>query len=398
MKRWITITLVAVAAIGVGLTTWAMKRSPAAPPYRFARVERGDLTQTVRATGVVQPVKQVLVGTQVNGPIKKLYVDFNDRVHTGDRVAQIDPAVYEARLAQDEANLQQSLAAVDQAQAKLDQAEKELTRTRELQRRDLAAQADLDTAVANRDVCAAQAKLAQASVAQAQAAVRLAKINLDYTAIASPVDGVVVDRDVSEGQTVVASMTAQTIFTIASDLREIQLEASIAEADIGKIKVDQQVVFTVDAYDEEFKGTVAQVRLAAAKVQNVVTYPVIVRASNPDERLFPGMTANISFQVAQRENVVKVPNAALRFKPELAGNGMEHKSGPKVWVLDAARKVPVPIPVKTGIGDGSFVEVVSPSSLEAGQDVIVGMTVAGTRTDKTVNPFTPTMPGGRRPR
>jgi HlyD family secretion protein len=398
MKRWIMIVLVVGIAAAAAGGVWLSRKKNSIPAYRLARVERGDLTQIVRATGVVQPVKQVLVGTQVNGPIKKLNVDFNDRVHVGDVVAQIDPAVYEARLAQDDANLQQSLASAEQAQARLDQAEKELVRARELTRRDLAAQSDLDTAVATRDVCAAQLKLAQAAITQARASLRLAKINLDYTTICSPVDGVVVDRNVSEGQTVVASMTAQTIFTIASDLREVQLEASIAEADIGKIRVDQQVVFTVDAYDEEFKGTVSQVRLAAAKVQNVVTYPVIVRAANPDERLFPGMTANISFRVAHRQDALKVPNASLRFKPEAVAPASDVKPGPKVWVLDAARKVPVPVPVRIGIGDGSFTEVLEAKNLTAGQDVIVGLAVVGAKSDKTVNPFTPTMPGGRRPR
>jgi HlyD family secretion protein len=395
MRRWIAGILVAGVAAGVAAGVWNFKKNGSGPTYRFARIEQGELMQIVRATGVVQPVKEVQVGTQVNGPIKKLNVDFNDRVRAGDIVAQIDPAVYDARLAQDEANLQQSLASVEQAQAKLDQAEKELVRARELARRDLVSQSDLDTAVATRDVCLAQLKLARAGVEQAKASRQLSKTNLDYTTIRSPVDGVVVDRSVDEGQTVVASMSAQTLFTIAADLREVQLEASIAEADIGKIKEGQTVVFTVDAYDDEFQGTVSQVRLAATKVQNVVTYPVIVRAANPGEKLFPGMTANIGFQVAHRKDVLKVPNAALRYKPENGAAAGEVRRGPKVWILDEARKTPSPVPVKTGIGDGSFVEALAPCSLTNGQLVIAGLQTESAKKDTVVNPFTPTMPGRR---
>jgi HlyD family secretion protein len=395
MKRWMIGVLVAGVAAGAVGGVWIFKKNGTATTYRFARVEEGDLLQIVRATGVVQPVKEVQVGTQVNGPIQKLNVDFNDRVRAGDIVAQIDPAVYDARLAQDEANLQQSLASAEQAQAKLDQAEKELVRARELAKRDLVSQSDLDTAVANRDVCVAQLKLARAGVEQAKASRQLSRTNLEYTTIRSPVDGVVVDRNVDEGQTVVASMSAQTLFTIAADLREVQLEASIAEADIGKIKDGQVAMFTVDAYDDEFEGKVAQVRLASAKVQNVVTYPVIVRAANPEEKLFPGMTANIGFQVAQRKGVLKVPNAALRFKPEngLASAGV--KPGPKVWILDAVRQIPVPVPVKPGIGDGSFVEAKDPVALTNGQLVIVGIQTGAAKKSEVVNPFTPTMPGRR---
>ena len=397
MKAWIMAGVVLVVVTGGAVGVWMFRKDGPSPLYRTAKIERGALVQTVRATGTVQPVKQVQVGTQVNGPIMKLNVDFNDLVHAGDVVAQIDPAIYQARLAQDEASLQQCLASVDQAQAKFDQAEKELARTRELTKRDLASQSDLDTAVATRDVCAAQLKLAQAAVEQARATLRMSKTNLAYTTIRSPVDGVVVDRNVSEGQTVVASMSAQTLFTIAADLREVQLEASIAEADIGKIKPNQPVEFTVDAYDDAFTGTVVQVRLAAAKVQNVVTYPVIVRAANPGAKLFPGMTANISFRVAERADVLKIPNAALRFKPENAPAAGGGKPGPKVWIQDPSGKGPLPIRVKPGIGDGAFVEAIEPVELTAGQEIIVGVLTAGTKKSEVVNPFTPTMPGGRRP-
>jgi HlyD family secretion protein len=351
------------------------------------------------------------VGTQVNGPISKLYVDYNDQVKEGDLVAQIDPTVYQARLAQDDANLTQSAATVEQTQAKLTQAEKELARSKELVRRDMLSQEELDAAVANRDTLAAQLKVAVAAVEQAKAALRLSKANLDYTSIHSPVNGVVIARNVSEGQTVVASMSAQVLFLVATDLRQMQVEASIPEADIGKIRLDQPVTFTVDAYDQEFQGKVAQIRLAAATVQNVVTYPVVIRADNPEGKLYPGMTANIICEVARQTGVLKVPNAALRFKPAAAeGTGKRAATGEagrtrpagsgeakrvprsKVWVESNPEGKPVPIVVKTGITDGNFTEVEA-EQLQAGQEVIIGLAETGAAATATVNPFAPQMPG-----
>ncbi len=369
--------------------------------FRTMPIERGEVVQTVKATGVIQPIKLVQVGTQVNGPIKKLYVDFNDRVKAGQTVAQIDPAAYEAQAAQNEANLRRSIADVEQIGARLRQAERDLTRTKELAAQGLVAASALDAAVANRDALTAQLKLGRAVVEQSRAALNLSQTNLGYTTIKAPVDGVVIDRNVNEGQTVVASLTAQTLFVIATDLRHIQLEASIPEADVGKIRVGQPVSFTVDSYPEEdFHGTVAQIRLAAATLQNVVTYPVIINADNPDEKLFPNMTANISCEVARRQNALKLPNAALRFKPpqvssentsRSATSGPEAKASPEranratVGILEP--KGPKAATVTLGITDGAFTEVVA-GELREGQEVIMGLAEQGAK-EGTVNPFAP---------
>lgn len=441
MKRIIIFALILAALGGGGWYFWKGRQKEEPRSYRTARAERGTVVQTVKATGIVRPVLSVQVGTQVNGPVRKLYVDYNDRVKVGDLVAQIDPTVYEARFAQDQANLLQSKASLEQAHAKLVQAEKDLVRARELAKRDLLSQADLDAAVAGRDTLAAQVKVAEASVEQAKAAIQISQANLGYTTIRSPVDGVVIARNVDEGQTVVASMTAQTLFQIATDLKRVQVEASIPEADIGNVREGQPVNFTVDAYDLEFTGVVAQIRLAASTMQNVVTYPVVINADNPELKLFPGMTANISCEVARREDALRIPNAALRFKPdpselvpgggngpggagagsggwrgragEGGGPGGSATSRQKVWILDAASQKPKPVPVHAGINDGAFTEVKERSrpageetsghdvpKLTEEDDIILGYGDAGAgapAAPSTVNPFVPQRPRGGRP-
>jgi len=402
MKRWIIgIVLVAIAVTGYWATRYYSSNKSKESRYRTAPVERGDVVQTVRATGTIQPIRLVQVGTQVNGPIRKLYVDYNSQVKAGDLVAQIDPTTYEARLAQDQANLTQSQANVEQTRVKLNQAEKELERANKLTAREMISQADLDTAVAARDALLAQLKVVQAAVAQAEASLRLSKANLGYTTISSPVDGVVIARNVSEGQTVVASMTAQVLFLIATDLRRIQVEASIPEADIGNIALGQRVTFTVDAFDLVFTGAVTQIRMAAVTVQNVVTYPVVIQADNPGTKLFPSMTADIVCEVARHENVLKIPNAALRFKPEekdkTAKNGKDNNAPkrrarldqkPRVWIQTPDGNGVKPVSISLGITDGSFTELRDPATLTENQDVMTGMLVLSDD-EKTVNPFTP---------
>ncbi len=412
MKRWIISLVLLAAGIAAffAYRAWASGNN-GAPNYRTVPLERGDVAQTVRATGIIQPIKLVQVGTQVNGPILKLYVDFNSRVKAGDLVAQIDPTTYQARLAQDQANLIQSQANVEQTQAKLTQAEKELERTKTLAAREMLSQSDLDSAQATRDTLTAQLKVVQAAVAQAKAALQLSQANLGYTTISSPVDGVVINRNVSEGQTVVASFNAQVLFSIATDLQKIQVEASIPEADIGTVAAGQQVTFTVDAYNEQvFTGTVTQVRMAASTVQNVVTYPVIIEAVNPDLKLFPGMTADIICEVARHANVFKVPNAALRFKPEESndaedatpakgkGKGKSDRADRThdIWVQSPETGRIHPASVSLGITDGAFTEIKGSHSLAEGQLIITGIQVKSNN-EKTVNPFTPQMPrAGRR--
>jgi len=408
MKRWIIaiVLLAAIIAGGIGYWKYASDNKNKTQ-YRTTVLQRGDIMQTVRASGLVSPLRLVDVGTQVNGPINNLYVDFNSQVKAGDLVAQIDPTTYEAKLAQDQANLMASQANVEQTTAKLIQAEKELVRTKKLAEQKMLSETDLDSAISTRDALAAQIKVNLAAVDQAKASLRLSQANLGYTTIRSPVDGVVITRNVSQGQTVVASLNAMTLFKIATDLRTIQVEASVPEADIGRIKEGQQVTFTVDAYDLTFTGKVEQVRMSASTMQNVVTYPVMVTASNPDNKLFPGMTAIIICEVAQRTNVLKVANAALRFKPaekntnlnnydiksKRPGSRTEQK--PKLWVKDPEESELRPVPVTLGISDGAFTEVLEPCSLSGGQELITGID-ASSATEKTVNPFAPQMPGATR--
>ena len=410
MKRWFLVLGILAVLAAAGGGWWLLRKNHKQTQYRTSRIEKGEVVQTVRATGVVQPIRLVQVGTQVSGPVKKLFADFNSRVKEGDIVAQIDPAVYEARLAQDQANLEQTMANVEQTQAKLTQASNELVRTQALAERELVSKSDLDAAVANCDTLKAQLKVVKAGVEQAKAALRMSKTNLDYTTIRSPVDGVVISRNVSEGQTVVASMSAQTIFLVAGDLQHVQVEASVPEADIGKIRPDQPVTFTVDAYEQDFRGSVLQVRLAASSVQNVVTYTVVVLADNPEEKLFPGMTANISCEVARRDDALKVANAALRFKPDITvksqpqvqtqkrpGKERERGRGQKVWVQSKPGAELEPVPVKLGISDGSFTELADAGRLTEGQEVVTGVLDAKAPQGDVVNPFTPRMPGGGRP-
>lgn len=405
MKRWI-IALVLVAAIASGgLWYWMRTSDNKATRYRTVPLERGDLIQTVRASGLIAPIRLVDVGTQVNGPITKLYVDFNSQVKEGDLVAQIDPITYDAKLAQDQANLMAAEANVEQTTAKLLQAEKELVRTRKLADQKMLSETDLDAAIATRDSLTAQRKVNLASVEQTKASLRLSKANLGYTTIRSPVDGVVITRNVSAGQTVVASLNAMTLFKIATDLHTIQVESSVPEADIGRIKEQQQVTFTVDAYDTVFTGKVNQVRMSASTVQNVVTYPVMVTAENPDNKLFPGMTAIIICEVAQRTNVLKVPNAALRFKPadkapanadaKVKRTGPRPEQKPKLWTQNKDTAELQSTSVTLGISDGAFTEVLEPCPLAEGQDLITGID-ASTPDDATVNPFIPKMPGAAR--
>lgn len=416
-KIVLLLMLVGVATASIwGIRRLTVKKT-AAKVFRLVRIERGDLVQTVRASGIVQPIRLVLVGTQVNGPIQKLYVDYNDHVKAGDLVAQIDAIVYEARLAQDEANMGQALANVEQARAKLSQTEKELERVRKLAGQNMVSQTEQDAAVANRDTLAAQLKVADAVVRQGEAALRLSRANLAYTTIRSPVDGVVIERNVNEGQTVVASMTAQTLFSVATDLRQVQVLATIPEADIGKVAVGQRTTFTVDAHDQIFTGTVSQVRLAAVTVQNVVTYPVVILAANPDGKLLPSMTANIICEVAARTNVLKVANAALRVRADdvqtpnvtkggetgsqagaSSGGGKQRvrsAAAARLWLPQPAGVAPVAVSVSVGISDGASTEIRVPTELTEGQQVIAGVLENGAKQEEIINPFAPKMPGNR---
>lgn len=391
MKRIVAIIVVLLAAGGV--TWWFWKKSgSAAPQYRTAKVERGDVLVSVTSTGTIQPLTQVQVGTQVSGTILSLGADWNSQVTTETILAQLDPASFQARVDQDSANLRRSEADVERVQAALTQAEADLKRTKDLNAQKLVPESDLDAAVATRDGLLAQMKVARAAVEQSRATLRVSEVNLAYTKIKSPVDGIVVSRNVDVGQTVAASLSSPTLFVIAASLKRIQVQASVAEADIGRVFAGQAAIFTVDAYREKrFKAAVTQVRLQPTTVQNVVTYTVILEADNPDEKLLPGMTANVAFEVERAVGVLKVPNGALRFTPEgvteSATGKREGGRGPRGRVWTQGPAGPVAIAVEAGATDGSFTAIKS-EELKEGQEIIVG--TVGTAKDPPMNnPFAP---------
>jgi HlyD family secretion protein len=339
------------------------------PSYRTELVSRGDIQQTVTATGTVNAVTTVLVGTQVSGTIKNLYVDFNSRVKKGQLIALIDPEMLEAQAAQARAN-------VGKADATFLDADRTLKRNKELFAKNLIPRSDLDTAETNFEG-------AKASLDQAKAALTVSETNLRYTRILSPVDGVVISRSVDVGQTVAASFQTPTLFTIAQDLTKMQIDTNIAESDIGVIELGQVVEFTVDAYPETtFKGKVWQKRQAPITVQNVVTYDVVIQVDNRDLRLMPGMTANVSVIITTEHDVLRITNAALRFRfserpagstpganaGTKTGTSAPEKKGPAVWVLEDGK--PRKVAIEPGISDGTYTEIVS-GDLKEGQQLIV---------------------------
>jgi HlyD family secretion protein len=338
--------------------------------YRTEKAARGDIVSAITASGAVNAVTTVLVGTQVSGTIKNIYVDFNSIVKQGQVIAQIDPALFEAQVAQARANVIAAQANVEKAEVARADAERTLNRQKELFAKNLTAKSDLDAAGAAFDTATAQISAAKAQTAQTEAALKIAETNLRYTKIVSPVNGTVVSRSVDVGQTVAASFQTPTLFTMAQDLTKMQVDSSVVEADIGKIEVGQPVEFTVDAYpDSPFKGAVSEIRNAPVTVQNVVTYDVVVKVDNPELKLKPGMTANVSIIVSSKNGVLKIPNAALRFKPadkQKEDGRVEKGSG--VWVIED--KELKRIAVTTGISDGTYAELLS-GDVKEGDEVIV---------------------------
>jgi len=398
--KWLIVfsAIVVVAAGGV----WYYNRgNNDAPQYQTTQVVRGDLTQVVTATGSLNPVLNVTVGAQVSGRISKLNVDFNSTVKSNEVIAEIDPSTYQAAVEQASADLAN-------ARANLELQQVEANRSSELFTNKLISGSDYDTAIANLHEAEATVKIKQASLDNAI-------VNLGYCKIPSPVDGVVISRAVDLGQTVASSFSTPTLFQIANDLTRMQIDTAVAEADIGGIVEGQDVDFTVDAYpDRTFDGVVTQVRNAPTNSANVVSYDCVVGVTNSDYRLKPGMTANVSFIIAQRENVLIIPNGALRFHPPEAtgqtnsaaaqpasatksenlgghrGGGHEHGDHPvfhTVYVLsgtgDNAKLQPVQI--RTGINDGISTEVIS--GLDEGAQVVTGVVSTGTPAVRPASPL-----------
>ncbi len=316
MKKLI-ITLIVLAAVAGSVGAYYKYRGgDAEAKVSTLPVTRGEIIEAVGASGTLQAVNTVQVGTQVSGIIKALHADFNSIVHKGQVVAELDPSLFQTQIEQARANLARSEADMDRLKVSLDDARTKLKRTQELSARKLVATQDLEAAEVAVRAADAQIKSAQAQVVQAQASLNQNQVNLQHTIIQAPIDGIVISRNVDVGQTVAASMQAPTIFIIAADLTKMQVNASVDESDVGRIRPGQHVRFRVDAYPtDEFIGTVSQVRLQPVTVQNVVTYATVIDVPNPQLKLKPGMTANVTIEVARRENVLRIPNAALRFRP-----------------------------------------------------------------------------------
>jgi HlyD family secretion protein len=317
MKRIGIIVALVLVVGGVGVWYFVHASKPKATVrYETAKVERGRVVGKVTATGTLSALVTVQVGSQVSGRIQKLLVDFNSPVKKGQVIATIDPDLFKAAVEQARANHVAAQGNLVKSMAQADDAKRQYERSKELFERKLIAQADRDTAEANHFAAQAQVAANRGAVEQAKANLHQASINLRYCTIISPIDGTVISRNVDVGQTVAAALQAPTLFTIAEDLRKMQVDTSVAESDVGKLRAGLTATFTVDAYtSERFTGTVRQIRNAPQTVQNVVTYDAVIDVKNPDLKLKPGMTANATFIYADRDKVLKVPNAALRFKP-----------------------------------------------------------------------------------
>src|SRR5881392_2427805 len=392
MKRFAPWLVVIVGLLLIVLVVRQCRKGGAAN-YQTATVTRGPITQAVTATGTLNPVVNVQVGSQVSGNIAKLFADFNSQVKAGQVVAQIDPALFQATVTQAEGDLAN-------AQATLELARVNGKRTQELFAKKTSSQADVDQAMATLHQSEANVKIKQGALDKARA-------DLEHCTITSPIDEVVISRSVDVGQTVVASLQAPIIFAIANDLTKMQIDANVAEADVGVVKIDQKVDFTVDAFPmETFHGKVVQVRNAPITVQNVVTYDTVIGVSNPDLKLKPGMTANVSIVVAHRDEVLQIKNAALRYRPPDAtpsearstsspsgarSRGERERRGGErtVYVLSGSR--PRSVQIKTGISDGIVTEVLD--GLKEGDRV-----VTAELTSTTAAPSPPTNPFGGGPR
>ncbi|KAF1725149.1 efflux transporter periplasmic adaptor subunit [Pseudoxanthomonas japonensis] len=306
-----------VAILGAGAWYWTSRKADGAESaYRTTTVERGDIRVAISATGTLSAISTVTVGSQISGQVTDVLVDYNSEVKKGEVLARIDPSTYEAQIEQGNAQIANAQASLKQAQATLANAELDYTRKADLGTQKLVAQSDVDLARAARDQARAQVNAAQASIRQQTASTQTTRVNLDRTVIRSPVDGVVLTRSIEPGQTVAASLQAPELFTIAEDLSKMKIELAVDEADIGQVKVGQAVSFTVDAFaDRQFRGEVQQVRLSATTTSNVVTYPVVVSVDNSDGTLLPGLTVNAEIEVSKRDDILKISNAALRYKP-----------------------------------------------------------------------------------
>jgi HlyD family secretion protein len=393
MKKRIAVVVIAVVAVTAGMALYFRANAAAeAPTYMTAAVTRGEVVETVEATGTLEAVTTVQVGTQVSGTIASLHADFNSRVKKGQVIARLDPSLLQAQVDQAAATVLRLQADTERSRVSLDDAHAKLRRATELFAKQLIPALDVENAEATLRQAQASLKAAEAQVTQAQGSLNQARVNLNHTIITAPVDGIVISRSVDVGQTVAASMSAPTLFVIARDLAEMQVSASIDESDIGRIENGQPVSFTVDAYPRDrFRGTVSQVRLEPTVAQNVVSYVTIIDVPNTELKLKPGMTANVTVEVARADDVLRVPSAALRFRP----SDKEAPRGPAVWILANGQLHAVP--VRAGINDGAQTAIVD-GELGEGVQVVTGQNAALTAGSpaQTASPFMPQRPGATR--
>lgn len=417
-RVWIGAAVV-VVAVAAGVSYYRDDVEADVPPVTTVEVTRGDIVSTVDATGTLEAVTTVAVGTQVSGTIKRLGADFNSHVRKGDVIAELDPSLFETQVAQEQATRQRLKSEAEKARVQAQDADVKFRRARELAAQQLIARSDLDAAESTANAAQAAVKSADAQVSQAEASLNQALVNRSHTVIRAPIDGVVIARNVDVGQTVAASMQAPTLFVIAQDLTEMRVQAKVDESDIGKIQLNQPARFRVDAYpNETFTGTISQVRLQPVVEQNVVSYVTVIDVPNKEMKLKPGMTAAVTIETGRADNVIKVPNAALRFQPDrevfeklgqpiptrpdgestrrnaapATSRASAERSGNRrgVWVLDGGRLHRVPVQV--GLSDGAQTEVTG--------DLNLGARVATAAASSTSTPApaarSPLLPVGRR--
>ncbi len=379
-RWWLWIMLFLVAA-GVASWYW-FSPDGSLIRYKSVPVDRGTISASVTATGTVNPVVSVQVGSQVSGKIAKLFADFNSIVTQGQVIALIDQQPFRAKVSQAQAALKSARGSLAKAKAALAQRTLELQRMTSLRTQGFVAQSELDLATTNYRDADAHIQVGQAQVDQAEAALASAGLDLGYTTIYSPVNGIVVSRNVDVGQTVAASLQAPTLFIIAQDLAQMQVNANVSESDIGGVTEGKPAQFRVDAYPSEtFQGTVTQVRNAPVSIQNVVTYDVVIDVDNRDLKLKPGMTANVAIVTAHKEGALRVPNTALRFR--MPGARTDRKKS-QVWVTDAAGHIR-PVQVQTGIADSTFTEITE-GELTEGVAVVVGIETAEDKAQEKLPP------------
>jgi HlyD family secretion protein len=380
MTRKATIKFVtAIAALGAAtLTLGAHYARGSTEPSAFAtsRITRGDIVDTVAATGTLEAVTTVQVGSQLSGTVQALYADFNSIVRKGQVIARLDPSLYETQVEQARANLIRAEADADRLSVAVTDAETKLARARDLSEQQLIPAVELESAIVGLSSAQAQLRSATAQVTQARASLNQAEVNLDKTVITAPIDGIVIARNVDVGQTVAASLQAPTLYVIAADLTKMRVSASIDESAVGRVQPGQPVTFRVDAFPaESFAGTVSQVRLNPVTVQNVVTYVGMIDVANPELKLKPGMTATVTIEIQRRNGVLRAPAAALRFRPTaemLAALGLEPASGAErnsLWVETSAGITPVR--VSLGLSDGAHTEILD-GDIREGAAVITG--------------------------